>query len=126
MNIPGLITTKRAAAAIAARRILIHAATANQVQQAAGGSALLVGVSTDIASDSGEPVDVIRSGLAPVLYGGTVTQGAPLTADSQGRAVAVTLPVAEDTYILGFAEVAGVSGDIGSIFIAPSLLAAAE
>ncbi|MDT4866544.1 hypothetical protein FQZ97_1014020 [compost metagenome] len=69
-------------------------------------------------------MDVIRSGLASVEYGGTVALGAPLTADSQGRAVAVTLPVGDDTYIIGFAEVAGSSGDIGSTFIAPAVLAA--
>lgn len=122
MNITGLTTAFRAGAAILARRILTDGTADGVAIQAADGSARLLGVSTDIDSDSGEVVDAVRSGLAPVLYGGTITRGDPLTADSTGRAVAATLPVAADTYIIGFAEVSGVVGDIGSVQIAPALL----
>ncbi|WP_220814092.1 capsid cement protein [Pseudomonas paralcaligenes] len=124
MNIPGLTTTKLAGGAIAARRLAVHGASDGLAVQAAAATALLIGVSTDIPAANGQPVDLIRAGLAPVEYGGTVTRGAPLTADSQGRAVAVTLPVAGTTYIIGYAEVAGVVGDIGSTFIAPAVLTA--
>ncbi|CAD5107230.1 capsid cement protein [Zestomonas carbonaria] len=123
MNIPGLTTAKRAGGAIASRRILVHGSSDGAAVQATGGTALLIGVSTDIPTDNGQPVDVIRTGLAPVEYGGTIARGAPLTADSQGRAVAATLPVVANTYIIGFAEVEGSEGDIGSAFIAPAVLA---
>ncbi len=122
MNITGLTTAFRAGADILARRILTDGAADGVAIQAADGSARLLGVSTDIDSDSGEVVDAVRTGLAPVLYGGTITRGDPLTADSTGRAIAATLPVAADTYIIGFAEVSGVVGDIGSVQIAPALL----
>lgn len=122
MNIPGLTTAKRAAGAVAARRICVHGASDGLAAQAAASTALLIGISTDIATADGQPFDVIRSGVAPVEYGGNVSRGAALTADAQGRAIAATLPVAANTYIVGFAEVSGVLGDIGSVLIAPALL----
>ncbi|HIE6155635.1 TPA: capsid cement protein [Pseudomonas aeruginosa] len=122
MNIPGLTTAKRASGAVAARRIIIHGASDGLAAQAAGSTALLVGVSTDIPAADGAPFDVIRSGLALVEYGGAVTLGAPLTADAEGRAIAATLPPAATTYIIGFAELSGVAGDIGSVHIASAVL----
>lgn len=110
--------------AIAARRLLINGASNGLAAQAAGATALLIGVSTDIPTDDGKPVDVIRGGLAPVEYGGTVALGAALTADAQGRAVAVAVPPAANSYIIGYAEVAGAAGDIGSVNIAPQFLRA--
>lgn len=124
MNIPGLITAKRAVGAVAARRICIHGASDGLSAQAAASTALLIGISTDIPAADGQPFDVIRTGLAPVEYGGNVTRGAPLTADAQGRAIAATLPPVANTYIIGFAEESGVLGDIGSALIAPALLLA--
>ncbi|MFK1501337.1 capsid cement protein [Pseudomonas aeruginosa] len=121
MNIPGLIAAKRASGAIAARRIVIHGSSDGLAAQAAGSTALLIGISTEIPAADGAVFDVIRSGLAPVEYGGNVTRGDALTADAQGRAVAATLPPAT-TYIIGFAELSGVAGDIGSVYIAPAVL----
>lgn len=122
MNIPGLTVAKRAAGAVAARRICVHGASDGLAAQAAAGTALLIGVSTDIPAADGQPFDIIRAGLAPVEYGGNITRGAPLTADAQGRAIAAVLPVVANTYIIGFAEESGVLGDIGSTFIAPAVL----
>lgn len=124
MNIPGLITAMRASGAIAARRILIFGASDGLAAQAAASTARLIGVSTDIPASDGQSVDVIRTSLAPVEYGGNVARGDALTADAQGRAVAVALPVGATTYVIGYAEVSGVSGDIGSVFIAPAVLTA--
>lgn len=122
MNIPGLTVAKRAAGAVAARRICVHGASDGLAAQAAAGTALLIGVSTDIPAADGQPFDIIRAGFAPVEYGGNVSRGAPLTADAQGRAVAATIPPTATTYIIGYAEEAGVLGDIGSTFIAPAVL----
>ncbi|MBN0734593.1 DUF2190 domain-containing protein, partial [Pseudomonas aeruginosa] len=84
MNIPGLIAAKRASGAIAARRIVIHGSSDGLAAQAAGSTALLIGISTEIPAADGAVFDVIRSGLAPVEYGGNVTRGDALTADAQG------------------------------------------
>jgi hypothetical protein len=121
VNIPGLTTAKRASGAIAARRLLVNGSSAGLASQGSGAAALLIGVSTDIDSDDGEPVDVVRAGLAAVEYGAAISLGAPLTSDSQGRAIALSLPVTASSYIIGFAEIDGAEGDIGSVHINPQL-----
>ena len=113
MNIPGLITPFTAAAAIGAHLIAAHGVTDGAAVQADDGATMLLGVTTEL-----------RSGPAPVTYGGTVARGAPLTADAAGRAVAVALPAEADTFIVGYAEVSGVVGDIGSALIAPGFIPA--
>lgn len=124
MNIPGLTTAFRAGGAIAKRRILAHGSADGVAIQAVDAAAPLLGISTDIPTDSGDIVDAIRNQLAPVEYGGTVTRGAPLTADSSGRAIAAPIASATVTYIIGYAEVEGVEGDIGSVHVVPGLIPA--
>ena len=76
-------------------------------------AAALLGVAADIAAASGETVDVVRTGVTPVLYGGAVTRGDALTADATGKAV----KAAATNQVIGYAEVSGVAGDIGSLLI---------
>lgn len=124
MNIPGLTTPRRAQAAIAKRRIVKTGTANGSAVAATNAAAALLGVSTDIDAATGEVLDVVRSGLTPVEYGGTVPDGALLTSDAEGRAVAVTFPVGANTYTIGFAEVAGVVGDIGSVNVVPGFIPA--
>ena len=124
MNIPGLITPRRAQAAIAKRRIVKTGTANGSAVQAASAAAPMLGVSTDIDADAGEVMDVVRSGLTPLEYGGTVPDGALLTSDADGRAIAVTFPVGANTYTIGYAEVAGVVGDIGSVNVVPGFIPA--
>ena len=124
MNIPGLITPRRAQSAVAKRRIVKTGSADGTAVQATGAAAALLGVSTDVDTAAGAVMDVVRNGLTPVEYGGTVPDGALLTADAQGRAVAVTLPVAAATYTIGYAEVGGVVGDIGSVNVVPGFIPA--
>ena len=107
-----------AGAAILPFRIVKHgAADAFAIQSAAGADASF-GVSDSLgAAAANDPVDIIRGGIAEVVYGGTVTRGDPLTSDSQGRAI----KAATGNRIIGFAEVSGVVGDRGSVFIAPGV-----
>lgn len=109
-----------AATAIAAFRIAAHAATDGEVALATAASAPLMGVNDSVAPEAGERVDIVKSGLADIEYGGTVAKGDPLTSDAQGRAVAASTA---GTRIIGFAEVAGVLGDIGLVDIAPGFSA---
>ena len=118
-NIPGQTTTFRAEGAITKRRLVMHGVADNAALLATGVAVALLGVSTDIDAATGKPVDVIRSGIAPVEYGGNVAKGAPLTSDGQGRAVTA----AAGNRIAGFAEVAGVLGDIGAVHLAPGFAA---
>jgi hypothetical protein len=111
-----------ASAAIPKRRIVRHASADNQVQLGSAATDLLIGVTTEIDVVANEPVDVIREGLADIEYGGTVTRGQPLTSDGTGRAVVAAPAAGSNVRLIGFAEVSGVVGDIGTVFISPSVM----
>ena len=110
-----LITNEQASGAIGAFRLVRWGAQDGAVTQAAGATAHLIGT-TRCAAVAGDRIDIYRSGIAEVEYGGVVTRGAPLTAGAGGKAVATTT---NRDHIIGFAEVAGVAGDIGSVRIVP-------
>lgn len=116
MHNPGLIKSLRAGAAIAAARIVKFGADDLHIVQAAAATDALIGVTPLGATEAEQVCDFATEGLCPVEYGGTVTRGAFLTADSQGRAIAAT---AAGQRVIGMAMVAGVSGDLGSVKIAP-------
>lgn len=106
--------------AVAANRILKFGSTDDYMVQSAAATDGLMGVSGNIAAAAGERVDVIKSGIADVLFGGTITRGDPLTSDANGKAVTAVA----GQNVIGFAEVSGVSGDIGSVLISPRILSA--
>lgn len=81
-----------------------------------------IGVTTDIAAAEGERCDVVRSGLAPVIYGGTVTRGALLVSDAAGKAVAAAPAQGANVRVIGIAEVSGASGDVGAVFLTPGIM----
>jgi Uncharacterized conserved protein (DUF2190) len=85
---------------------------------ALGATAPIIGVSTDIDAEIGQPCDVVRAGLAKVVYGAAVAKGALLTSDAQGRAITA----AAGNYYAGIAEIAGVADDIGSYQLEPGKL----
>lgn len=115
MNNPGLIKTFVAGAAVAAYRIVKFGASDSAVLQAAASTDAPIGVTGILGAASGERVDVILSGVAEVEYGGTITRGALITADANGKAVAASA----GNQIIGRAMVSGVSGDIGSVLLQP-------
>lgn len=121
MNIPGLITCHKAEVALDARRLVTHGSVPDEITLAVDGSKLIIGVTTLVAASIGEPADVVRSQLTPVIYGDDVVAGDPLTADAEGRAV----PATAGQFYLGFAEYDGAEDDLGSVWIAPGQLAAA-
>lgn len=109
-----------APAAIAAYRIAKHGAADGEVAQATAATEALMGVTNSLAIAAGERVDLVKSGLADVEYGGNVTRGDPLTADADGKAVTATVA---GSRLIGFAELSGASGDIGVVHISPGTLA---
>lgn len=123
---PGLIKNYDAGAAIAKYRIVKFGTSDYTVIQAAAATDLLIGVSNLLGADSGDRVDVVKSGIAQVEYGGNVTRGALLTADADGKAVAAAPAAGANASVIGYAEVSGVSGDIGAVFIAPGSLQTAD
>jgi hypothetical protein len=82
----------------------------------------LMGVSGNVPGSAGERIDIAKEGIADVLYGGTITRGQPLTSDASGRAVAAAPAAGSNNRIIGFAEVSGVLGDIGSVLLSPGMI----
>lgn len=111
-----LNTNGVAGAAVAPHRIVKFSDADAKYVQAAAATDLLVGVSESLAAADGERIDVCRIGIAAVLYGGTIVRGQKLTSDADGKAVAAK----DGEQVIGTAEVSGVTGDIGSVLIAPA------
>jgi len=98
------------------RYLIMKFSAPNTVVVGAAATDILIGVSTDIDTAATDVVgDVVRDGIAPVFYGGTVAVGDRLTSNGVGRAIAT---VTAGNFFIGIAEVAGVTGDIGSVKIA--------
>jgi len=104
-------TPLQASGAIAARRIVNAAG-----DQANADTDLMIGVSGSRAVADGETVECAVGGIADVKYGGTVSAGQLLTANSDGEAVSTTTA---GKRIVGIAMVAGVDGDIGEVLLSP-------
>lgn len=119
---PGLIKNYTAEAAVLAHRIVKFGAVDGDVLHGAAATDSLVGVVDTLDAAIGERVDVIRSEIADVEYGGAVTRGAPLTSDATGRAVVAAPSTGANVRLIGTAELSGVVGDIGKVFISPSVM----
>lgn len=120
MRNQGLIKNYTAEAAIAAYRIVKFGAADGGVLQAAAVGDKLIGVTDRLAAAvSGDRIDVTRSGIAEVQYGGAVAAGDLLTSDADGKAVVAAPAAGANVRIIGVAEVAGVLDDIGSMAIEP-------
>jgi hypothetical protein len=114
MTTSGLTKPYTAGAAVAKRRFLKFGSADGTVIQAAGATDLIVGASTDIDAASGERCDTWMVGnIVEIDFGGTIARGASVTADSNGKAVTATTGQVAG----GFAEVSGVSGDVGLVVI---------
>ena len=108
-----------ATAAIPAFTIMKFGAADGTVVPATDGSAMLVGIQSELNCDEGDRASAAMVGnIEDVLFGGNVTRGDPLTADAQSRAIKATTA---GQFIIGFAEVSGVAGDIGSAIISPGV-----
>ncbi|BBL69701.1 hypothetical protein [Methylogaea oryzae] len=101
---PGFAKNYVAAAVIAAFRIVKFGANDGEVQQSAASADLSIGVCGSLgAAAIGDRVDIIREGLVPVEFGGTVTRGQALTSDANGKAVAATPAAIKQTVVDGAA-----------------------
>lgn len=112
----GLVETFYAGAAITQYRIIKHGSGDKTAVQAAAATDKIIGVTGQpkgVTVASGEPFDVIRSGVADVEYGGNVARGDMLTSDSSGRAIVAT----NGSRVIGIAQISGVSGDLGGVLI---------
>lgn len=105
------VLTKNYAAggAIAARRLVKVGSADGAVLQAAAATDLIVGISPELGADSGARCDVYHLGIAELELGGEVARGGQVTADADGKGVAVS---AAGQRVGAIALQSGVSGDI--------------
>ncbi|MGQ3055310.1 MAG: DUF2190 domain-containing protein [Roseateles sp.] len=109
--------------AIPAYRLFKFGAADGGILVGAAATDKLVGVTGRIAAAvAGDRIDGVRLGIAEVEYGGTVAAGDPLTSDASGRAIVAAPAAGSNVRLIGFAEVSGVVGDIGSVFISPCVM----
>lgn len=110
-----------ATTAIPARRFVNYGAADGTGIPAVDATKFIVGVSSEIATAVDERASVHMNGnIADIDYGGTIARGDPLTSDAAGKAIKATVA---GQHIGGWAEVSGVSGDVGSCVVAPGKLA---
>jgi hypothetical protein len=106
---------------ISAYRIVAQGAANASVKQASASSDVLLGVNGRLACDQseGDVPDITVLGETTVEYGGTVTRGDLLTADSNGKAIAVSEAnlLAAPIYTIGKALESGVASDKRKILI---------
>ncbi|WIY25056.1 capsid cement protein [Parasedimentitalea psychrophila] len=122
--IPTFIRAYETSAAVAGYRIVkfSDAGSSNKIAQADSKTAASLGVSDAMGADTGGMCDVHRAGLVSVELGGTVTAGAPLTSDADGKAIAAVAAAGTTLRIIGFADEPGVAGDVVDALLSPALL----
>lgn len=112
MRTDGLIKSFRADAAIAPHRAIKPGAAAGAAAQASAATDAIMGVHGSLAAVAGAVTDAVVSGYATMEYGATIAAGVPVTCDAQGRAIAAT---SAGQRLVGFAVLAGVLGDLGTV-----------
>ena len=116
------IKSYRADAAVAKHRLVKAGAADGSAAQAAAATDAIMGVADSIGGATGEIFDVIAGGYASVTYGGTVTRGAPLTSDADGKAIVATVA---GSRLIGYAVLAGALNDTGTVHVQLGTLATA-
>ena len=122
MNNPNLIKTLIAEGTLTKFRLVTFGTADSQVAQASAVTDAPAGVLGNMVAADGKRVDVIKTGVVEVEYGGNVSAGDPLTTDADGKAVAASPATGVNNRIWGEAVVDGVDGDIGSIHLSFSTL----
>lgn len=124
LRIPGLQLAFEAGATVNNFRLVKFGAGDRIVVQADAATDSIIGIADTAATSCalGEKLDVVLEGVFPVTYGGTVTRGQLLTANSSGQAIAAAPAAGSNVSVIGRAMVSGVSGDLGSVLINPGSL----
>lgn len=122
--IPTFIRSYEAAAKIEGRRIVAFADPANgsTITTAASNTVASLGVCDSMGAPAGGMCDVHRAGLLPVILGGTVEAGDPLTSDASGAAIKAVAAAGTSIRIIGFADEPGIAGDLCETFLSPGFL----
>lgn len=122
MSGPSPILTKTydaGSGGVTKRRLVKVGAADGQVIHAVNATAPIIGVAADLDAAAGARVDTHQGGIAEVEFGGNVTRGNPVTADSDGKAVDGTPSAGATSWVLGIALNTQAAGDIGPVLISP-------
>lgn len=118
-NDHGLVKAITAAGAIAKRRIVTFSGTEGKVQQAASAAAIPVGVTGIVGAVAADEVlDILMDGNREIEAGAAFSQGDPICADAQGRAILCAPGSGVVAHAIGFALApSGAAGQIVPISI---------
>jgi hypothetical protein len=115
-NAQGIDLTFNAGSDLSAQQYRIVKLTSSDLAVANATDLNQVGVLQDNGgSAAGRPSLVRVFGPSKVKLGGTVVKGDRLTSDASGNAIVA----ASTKQVVGIAMTAGVSGDIGNMFVSP-------
>lgn len=115
MRNDGLIKSFYAEGTLAGRKLVTFGTGKLKVKQATAATDALLGITTQIGSESNGRVDVIFSGITEAIAGGNISKGEVLTSD--GNADVITATQASDR-VIGIALEDAVAGDFVSVLIA--------
>lgn len=113
----GLTKTYKAGGTVSPSRFVKFDGNGDIVQAAAATDSIIGVSQRGITANSGERIDVIKSGIAEVEFGGNVTRGGQVTSDASGKAVAAAPATGVNNRVGGIAEDSAVSGDIVDVHI---------
>lgn len=115
-------SVKCTAAIAAAFTIGKFGADDDTMSLAAAATDMLEGVFQHATTNAGDEVRVMLEGITKIKLGGTVTRGQPLTSDATGQGVAAAPAAGSNVRVIGLALASGVSGDIITMLITPSVM----
>lgn len=117
LKFPVLELERTANGAITDGKIVKTGATEGSVAHATAATDAITGVASHDAADL-KTIRIMTMGVAKVKLGGTVTEGAAITAGAAGVGVAAAPGAGINNRIVGFALQPGVSGDLISVQLA--------
>lgn len=116
---PTLVKSFIAGGAIGARALVKFGSADGTVVAATAATDSIVGVCVQPGgAGSGDRVDVAISGIAEIKFGGTVTRGGTVTANSDSEGVAPAPAAGVVNRIVGIALQSTSDGDIGDVLLA--------
>ena len=115
MRNDGLIKSFYADGTLQGRKLVTFGTGKLKVKQATAATDALIGITTQIGSESNGRVDVIFSGITEAVAGGTISKGEVLTSDTSANVITATQ--ASDR-VIGIALEDAVVGDFVTVLIA--------
>jgi Uncharacterized conserved protein (DUF2190) len=119
----GMEKSVKCTAAIAAAFTIAKFGADDDTMSLAGAATdMLAGVFQHSTANPGDEVRVMLDGITKIKLGGTVTRGQPLTSDATGQGIAAAPAAGTNARIIGIAMASGVSLDVITMLISPSVM----